>query len=227
MSDLPSLRKAVGRPRGNGMPASSHTRTQILEAAANLFASKGFRGTSTHDIAELVGIRQPTLFHYFPTKEALLETILLTGMEKLLDRFTKIESAPGTPATKLMSLIEADVTSLAGADMRLRRMLILPEIGLPFYATARAGREQLIASFKRVLRDGVQQGFFKSINPAMVARQIVALGESMIDIGVDEKPADPEVYAKSVTRLLFDALLTPKGRATLSEPDWLVVDQAS
>jgi TetR/AcrR family transcriptional regulator len=51
-------------------------RQQILEAAAALFARRGFAGTSTRQIAEAVGVSETLLFRHFPTKDSLYEAIL-------------------------------------------------------------------------------------------------------------------------------------------------------
>ena len=50
-------------------------RQQIVEAALNLFAQHGFAGTSTKRIAQEVGVTEGLIFHYFPTKVALLHEV--------------------------------------------------------------------------------------------------------------------------------------------------------
>lgn len=51
-------------------------RSQILEAAADLFAEKGFHRTTTRDIARAVGVSEGTLYNYFENKEDLLMAIM-------------------------------------------------------------------------------------------------------------------------------------------------------
>ncbi|MBT1443668.1 TetR/AcrR family transcriptional regulator [Shewanella sp. JM162201] len=53
-------------------------RSQILATALKLFNSQGFHGTSTASIAKAAGVATGTLFHHFPSKEALLEILFLS-----------------------------------------------------------------------------------------------------------------------------------------------------
>lgn len=59
--------------------ASEHrdTRRDILDAALELFAAKGFYGTSLRDIARAVGVRESALYNHFPSKESLFESTLM------------------------------------------------------------------------------------------------------------------------------------------------------
>jgi TetR/AcrR family fatty acid metabolism transcriptional regulator len=54
----------------------NHRRNQILDAAARLFAERGFHRTTTRDIAEAADVSEGTLYNYFESKDALLLAIL-------------------------------------------------------------------------------------------------------------------------------------------------------
>lgn len=58
------------------------TRKAILDAAAELFRSEGFEATTTRDIAEGAGVASGTLFNYFPTKEAVLATLVSDALSR-------------------------------------------------------------------------------------------------------------------------------------------------
>jgi AcrR family transcriptional regulator len=53
------------------------TRRRILEAAQEQFRTTGYEATTTRDIAKAAGIAVGTLFNYFPTKEAIITTLVL------------------------------------------------------------------------------------------------------------------------------------------------------
>ncbi|WP_030777944.1 TetR/AcrR family transcriptional regulator [Streptomyces sp. NRRL S-920] len=63
---------AVGRAR----PRGEERRAEILRAALEVIAERGYRGASLGAVAERVGLTQQGLLHYFPTKEALLVAVL-------------------------------------------------------------------------------------------------------------------------------------------------------
>ncbi|MBW5484107.1 TetR/AcrR family transcriptional regulator [Streptomyces bambusae] len=55
---------------------SEARRAEILQAAVEVIAERGYRGASLGAVAERVGLTQQGLLHYFPTKEALLVAVL-------------------------------------------------------------------------------------------------------------------------------------------------------
>lgn len=75
---------------------------KILESALQLFTTKGFHGTPTSEIAKTAGVANGTLFHYFGTKEDLINNLYLkvknemveesvTGIEKIESLKLKME----------------------------------------------------------------------------------------------------------------------------------------
>lgn len=77
------VRAVPGRPQsrqqpsnGQGGNGASRTRERILDAAQRLFARHGFGSTSTKAIADEAGVAAGLVFYYFPSKQALLDTII-------------------------------------------------------------------------------------------------------------------------------------------------------
>lgn len=74
MATDPSAATDTSPPAAPGRRAQRRARTRqvIFEAALTLFGNRGFDATTIKQIAELAGVSQRTIFHYFPTKDDIL-----------------------------------------------------------------------------------------------------------------------------------------------------------
>jgi AcrR family transcriptional regulator len=64
------------------------TSERIKQSALQVFAQKGYHGTSLNDVAEMVGIKKPSLYAHFKNKDDLYTTILTEIMDTFKDRVT-------------------------------------------------------------------------------------------------------------------------------------------
>ena len=78
-------------PRSKQVRDADKTRAAILSASTQLFAEKGFIGASISDIAEIVGVSKSSIYHYFPSKEAILHA-LIDSFAKEVDQLIKAAS---------------------------------------------------------------------------------------------------------------------------------------
>ncbi|MGH8001619.1 MAG: TetR/AcrR family transcriptional regulator, partial [Brasilonema sp.] len=76
----------------NSPPSSeTQTRSRIQDAARRLFASQGFDGTTTRDLAQAAGVAEGTLFRHFSNKKAILIEVATQGwVEILTDLLTEL-----------------------------------------------------------------------------------------------------------------------------------------
>ena len=63
---------------------------EIVAAAAKVFAQLGYHGASTQDIADVLGMRQASLYYYFDSKDAALEAVCASGVEDYAIRALQI-----------------------------------------------------------------------------------------------------------------------------------------
>jgi TetR/AcrR family fatty acid metabolism transcriptional regulator len=73
--------------------ASADKRSLILDAAVRVFARSGYHTARVGDIAEEAGVAHGLLYHYFPSKEAVLATIFRENWQQLLERFHGVEAS--------------------------------------------------------------------------------------------------------------------------------------
>ncbi|MEM9273701.1 MAG: TetR/AcrR family transcriptional regulator [Cyanobacteria bacterium P01_F01_bin.143] len=77
--------------RSMSNPTEENTRARILQAALRLFASKGYDGTTTKDLAHSAKVAEGTLFRYFPNKKSILIEVATSGwIEILTDLLTEL-----------------------------------------------------------------------------------------------------------------------------------------
>jgi TetR/AcrR family transcriptional regulator, cholesterol catabolism regulator len=84
--DRATSRARAKRDKSRGSPPVDPTGRQvILEAAAELFASRGYAGTSIRDIAEAVSMKTASLYYHFPSKEDLFLEAHAAGIQIVTD----------------------------------------------------------------------------------------------------------------------------------------------
>ena len=74
---------------------------EIIDAAARVFAERGYHGTSTQAIADVLGMRQASLYYYFPSKEAALEEVCARGTDGFVELAARRAEYPAGTVVRL------------------------------------------------------------------------------------------------------------------------------
>ncbi len=90
--------------RQNKSDDSRSRRVQILDAALALFAEHGIRQVTTRQIAQAVGISQPSLYAHFPTREAICAEVCSRAFTTLYETLAAVVECGDTPSARLMKL---------------------------------------------------------------------------------------------------------------------------
>jgi AcrR family transcriptional regulator len=125
-----ALAKA-GRPRLHRQRRPGTTAgVEILDAAGELFTTLGYAGTSTRTIADSVGIRQASLYHYFKTKDDILCALLSQTVAPTLSFIPSLLGADPalTAAEHLHALAAFDGDQLLSGHWNLGALYLLPEL---------------------------------------------------------------------------------------------------
>lgn len=121
----------AGRPRANAQRRQGETaRDEILDAAGELFTTTGYAGTSTRAIAEAVGVRQASLYHYFKTKDDILCALLEQTVAPTLEFIPSLlGTEPALTADEhLHALAAFDGAQLMSGRWNLGALYLLPEL---------------------------------------------------------------------------------------------------
>ncbi|MBE3559404.1 MAG: TetR family transcriptional regulator [Ktedonobacteraceae bacterium] len=158
------------RPEGRSM------RESILAAAVKLFAEYGYHAAPLRDIARLAGIQAASIYHHYPSKQALLVEIMETYMRRLNSGLERILQTYDDPLTRLREaiahhihlhttykaeffIIDTEIRALEGEN----RPAIL------------ALRDRYEALVQEILRDGMERGFFRRSDIKITSYAIIAM----------------------------------------------------
>src|SRR5688572_5705101 len=99
-------------------------RQQILDAAVRVFARQGFHTCRVSDIADEAGVAYGLVYHYFQSKEQVLDTLFLERWSILLDAIKGIGDGPGTAREKLEA-VAAFIVDSYSHDPELMKVIIV------------------------------------------------------------------------------------------------------
>ena len=108
---------------GRNERLAAEKRRLILDAAVRVFARRGFNQCRVSDIADEAGVAYGLVYHYFDSKEELLETIFRTTWTEMLARVREVEAA-GVPASEAVRQVTALLLRTWRRDPDLVRVLV-------------------------------------------------------------------------------------------------------
>ena len=151
-------RHGPGRPRlSKPLRPGDTAREQILDAAAELFTTRGYASTTTRAIAEAVGIRQPSLYHHFATKDDLLEALLIDTVTSSLPVAEALLAVPAAgvdvAAARLHALALVDGRQLCATRWNVGVLYLLPELRTERFLPFQATRERLRKAYLSIGSD--------------------------------------------------------------------------
>jgi AcrR family transcriptional regulator len=158
------------------------TRQAILDAALDLFADKGYFGTSLRDVATKVGVRESALYNYFPGKDALFEALLAAHHESKAELLAPLLEEPVADArAMLLQLTYGMLESFVEPrEQKLFRILMsdgirLAKVGrINLHERMGHRRQRLNDLMRRLIKDGwLRRGDVNVLGLAFVSPLVV------------------------------------------------------
>jgi AcrR family transcriptional regulator len=158
------------RPEGRSM------RENILVAAVQLFAQYGYHAAPLRDIARLAGIQAASIYHHYPSKQALLVKIMETSMQRLNASLEHILSEYDDPSCRLHEAIANHIrmhtTYKAEFFIIDTEMRALEDEYRPYVFLLRDTYESLL---QELLRDGMEREVFRRCDVKVTSYAMIAM----------------------------------------------------
>jgi AcrR family transcriptional regulator len=158
-------------------------KAEIIQAARSLFQTKDFDNTTMQDVMEVLGIAKGTIYHYFKSKEELLEAVIVDMGDESIERMQAvIQDAQGNALEKFKYLIQAGnisaendailehLHSSGNRDMHVRLLADALLKQAPLYA--------------KLIQQGIDEGIFQTDAPLECAEFILSAIQFMTDEGI-------------------------------------------
>jgi len=186
-------------------------RRLILHAAIRVFAEKGYHTCRVQDVAAEAGVAYGLVYHYFGSKEELLETIFRRTWRLMLDAVQEVEQS-GAPAREQLAQVASIVLSGWQADPDLVRVLVREVARSPQLQQEVDEIQHAFAALERIVAQGQETGELRNdINPRLAAWVLYGALEEILTGWVYERLPAGEVEVaeaeRTVVELLYSGLV--------------------
>ncbi|MFF4651681.1 TetR/AcrR family transcriptional regulator [Streptacidiphilus sp. ASG 303] len=153
-------------PAVAGLPVQA----RLLAVASALFAERGFAQTSVQDIVERAGVTKGAMYHYYSSKDDLLQEVYTRLLSLQSERLAAVAGGPGPAAGRLRAAAaDVVVTTLEHLDDALVSMGSLHMLPEDRQAAVRALRRRYHERFRALVEEGQRDGALRADVPADLA----------------------------------------------------------
>jgi AcrR family transcriptional regulator len=207
-------RKAV-EPRKSDL-----TRQRILDAAAKIFAQRGYGHTRLGDVALESDSHAGGIYYYFASREALVEEVLRACTMRSVDQMKEALGALPPDATAGQQLMVAATTQLAGImgkdfyNLAFNR--IYPQVPEDVRRRHQPVLREYFDIWRKIIRDGLDAGHIRGGIDSAVMRLTIVGSLQWAAEWASSSHGTPEALAKQMMSMFFYGILTPTGQLEIA-----------
>ncbi|MGI2295698.1 TetR/AcrR family transcriptional regulator [Paenibacillus sp. GXUN7292] len=182
-------------------------RNEILDAADELFAQKGFDGTSTNDILEKVGIARGTLYYHFKSKEDIMDALIERYNVRLLSAAQEVASDKSLPIVERIIRVVMALNISGGSSEEIMEHIHKPQNALMHQKIQKVIINGVPPILAGIIREGIEQGMFHTPFPYECMEMVViyattVFDDDMIAMTNEERFSRMVAFISNVERLL-------------------------
>ena len=154
-------------------------RDAFVDAAQRLITAKGYEQMSVQDVLDELEASRGAFYHYFDSKEALLQAVIDHMVDAGLDAVAPTLAAPELSALEkmqgLFSGIQRFKTDRKALLLEILKVWISDDNAVVVEKLRRTSVARMVPLLARIIEQGVAEGVFVSSDPAITARMVVIL----------------------------------------------------
>jgi AcrR family transcriptional regulator len=193
------------------------TRERILREASRLFGRKGFHGTSTREIADAVEIRQPSLFHHFPSKRDIMAELIDIDHRESAAVAEREAAAAGSAACRLYRYLVWDISFLCRCPYDLTS--VEGVIDDPLFADKLERRDALKRARRSLIEQAIDSGEFLEVDADLAEKAIVWILRGDIAETAGETVPEADLIAEQLATFILRALLRDQDQLAAIKAD--------
>lgn len=179
-------------------------RAQIVATAAEMFARKGIRSTTVREIGDSVGILSGSLYHYFASKDDMVEEIMMSFLDAIRARYTAVLARGLSPSESLRALVltslqlaseQPDATALYQNELRHLREE-------PRFKKVLRSASEVQSAWLGIIEQGVADGSFRGDIAPRVFHRLIR--DAVWLSGRGQREASTEELADAITTIFLD-----------------------
>lgn len=184
-------------------------REEILAAAAQIFREKGYHATSMQDIAEAVHLQKGSLYHHIRSKEEILASLLDRALDLLIQSMQEVMASPLSIEEKLRAAMRMYADNIAvHSDLAAVLLLEYRNLSPRLRARHMGRRDRFEALWRELIRQGMQQGVFRTSDEKLVALAILGVQNWMLTWYRPEGALSAVELSNRFADLFLNGLLT-------------------
>jgi len=204
--------KAIDSAPCAALPSKSQlTRQRIIDAAARVFATRGYAHTRLSDIALEAGSHAGGIYYYFASREALVDEVMRIATQRSIDQLEAALGALPASATAAERIIAAVTTQLAGImendAYNIAHNRIHAQIPEDLRARHAPLLRQYFAIWRRMIADGQASGEIRADIDAAVLRLALSGSIQWATEWANTEHGSPDVLARKMAAIFLNGIL--------------------
>ncbi|GEU03336.1 TetR family transcriptional regulator [Bacillus anthracis] len=179
-------------------------RKEILETAERLFLTKGYTNTTVNDILKEIGIAKGTFYHYFKSKEEVMDEIIMRIIKEDVAKAKVIVSNPNIPVLeKLFRVLMEQSPKSGDIKDKMIEQFHQPNNAEMYQKSLVQSIIHLSPVLTEILEQGIEEGIFSTSYPQETIELLLSSAQVIFDEGLFQwKPEEMMRRVKAYIKMM-------------------------